>query len=276
MINTTISAVEQAQLRRDIPEFRVGDTVRVHYKIVEGDKERVQVFQGVVIKRHRAGARSTFTVRKISSNVGVERVFPEHSPRVEKIDILSRGVVRRARLLFLRELSGKAARLKDERDKLYGQKPSPLERPFTRQGSPPMLLRTARRNSASKTRLRGPLDDPMRALRCPEPGYRQILYDLRKPPFPYSRHPFWCCSARVRPPPRPWFFPRSPRDGPRLWSASRRSWGPLPRAWASLGSPHRFYTWRASSRLRASSGWTFRRAPSRLWASTRVWTAPRV
>jgi large subunit ribosomal protein L19 len=118
MINATISAIEKAQLRSDIPNFRVGDTVRVHYKIVEGDKERIQVFQGVVIKRHRAGARSTFTVRKISSNIGVERVFLEHSPRVDKIDILSRGVVRRARLFFLRDLSGKAARLKDERDKL--------------------------------------------------------------------------------------------------------------------------------------------------------------
>ena len=118
MNNATIAAIEDAQLRKDIPEFRVGDTVRVHYKIVEGDKERVQVFQGVVIKRHRAGARSSFTVRKVSSGVGVERVFPQHSPRVEKIEQLARGVVRRARLFYLRELSGKAARLKDERDKL--------------------------------------------------------------------------------------------------------------------------------------------------------------
>ena len=117
MINATISAIEQAQLRKDIPEFRVGDTVRVHYKIVEGDKERVQVFQGVVLKRPRAGARSSFTVRKVSANVGVERVFLEHSPRVDKIEVLSRGIVRRARLFFLRDLSGKAARLKDERDK---------------------------------------------------------------------------------------------------------------------------------------------------------------
>jgi large subunit ribosomal protein L19 len=123
MINATISAIEQAQLRSDIPKFRVGDTVRVHYKIVEGDKERVQVFQGVVIKRHRAGVRSTFTVRKVSANIGVERVFLEHSPRVDKIEILFRGVVRRARLYFLRELSGKAARLKDERDKLASPRP---------------------------------------------------------------------------------------------------------------------------------------------------------
>jgi large subunit ribosomal protein L19 len=118
MINATISAIEEAQLRKDIPEFRVGDTVRVHYKIVEGDKERVQVFQGVVIKRHRAGVRSTFTVRNVSWSVGVERVFLEHSPRVDKVEVVSHGVVRRARLFYLRDLSGKAARLKDERDKL--------------------------------------------------------------------------------------------------------------------------------------------------------------
>lgn len=120
MINATISAIEQAQLRKDIPNFRVGDTIRVHYKIVEGDKERIQAFQGTVIKRHRAGVRSSFTVRKLSASVGVERVFLEHSPRVDKIEILSRGVVRRARLYFLRNLTGKAARIKDERDKLSG------------------------------------------------------------------------------------------------------------------------------------------------------------
>ena len=118
MINAAISAIESAQLRTDIPEFRVGDTVRVHYRIVEGEKDRIQVFQGVVIKRHRAGARSTFTVRKVSFNVGVERVFLQHSPRIDKVELLSRGVVRRARLFYLRDLSGKAARLRDEKDKL--------------------------------------------------------------------------------------------------------------------------------------------------------------
>src|SRR5450432_4789083 len=92
-----IADIESSQLRTDLPEFRVGDTIRVHYKIVEGDKERIQVFQGVVIKRHRAGARSTFSVRKVSFNVGVERVFLSHSPRIEKIEIVSKGVVRRAR-----------------------------------------------------------------------------------------------------------------------------------------------------------------------------------
>jgi large subunit ribosomal protein L19 len=111
-----IEEIENAQLRTGLPEFRVGDTVRVHYKIVEGDKDRIQVFQGVVLKRHRAGARSTFTVRKVSFNVGVERVFLTHSPRIEKIEVVSKGVVRRARLFYLRDLQGKAARVKDQKD----------------------------------------------------------------------------------------------------------------------------------------------------------------
>src|SRR5947209_3362666 len=111
-----IMALEAAQLRSDHPDFRVGDTVRVHYKIVEGDKDRIQVFQGVVIKRHRQGARSTFTVRKVSFNVGVERVFLSHSPRIDKIEVVSKGVVRRARLFYLRELQGKAARVRDSKD----------------------------------------------------------------------------------------------------------------------------------------------------------------
>jgi large subunit ribosomal protein L19 len=111
-----IEEIEAAQLRSGLPEFRVGDTIRVHYKIVEGDKDRIQVFQGVVIKRHRAGARSTFTVRKVSFNVGVERVFLSHSPRIDKVEIVSRGVVRRARLFYLRDLAGKAARVRDAKD----------------------------------------------------------------------------------------------------------------------------------------------------------------
>lgn len=112
-----IHALESAGIRKDIPDFRVGDTVAVNYKIVEGDKLRVQVFKGVVIKRHRAGVRSTFTVRKVSFNVGVERIFMLHSPRLEQIDVVSRGVVRRGRLFYLRELSGKAARVQDEKDR---------------------------------------------------------------------------------------------------------------------------------------------------------------
>ena len=111
-----IAEIESKLLRADLPDFRVGDTVRVHYRIVEGDKERTQVFQGVVLKRHRAGARSTFTVRKVSFNVGVERVFLSHSPRIEKVEIVSKGVVRRARLFYLRDLAGKAARVRDQKD----------------------------------------------------------------------------------------------------------------------------------------------------------------
>lgn len=116
MQNAKIAAIENEQLRTNIPDFRVGDTIRVHYKIVEGDKDRIQVFQGVVLKRHRAGARSTFTVRKVSFNVGVERVFLSHSPRIEKVEIVSKGVVRRARLFYLRDLQGKAARVRDQKD----------------------------------------------------------------------------------------------------------------------------------------------------------------
>jgi large subunit ribosomal protein L19 len=111
-----IAELESAQLRTGLPDFRVGDTVRVHYRIVEGDKDRIQIFQGIVLKRHRAGARSTFTVRKVSFSVGVERVFLSHSPRIEKVEIVSRGVVRRARLFYLRELQGKAARVRDAKD----------------------------------------------------------------------------------------------------------------------------------------------------------------
>ncbi|MCL2725490.1 MAG: 50S ribosomal protein L19 [Polyangiaceae bacterium] len=116
MQNAKIAEIENEQLRTGMPDFRVGDTVRVHYRIVEGDKDRIQVFQGVVLKRHRAGARSTFTVRKVSFSVGVERVFLSHSPRIEKVDIVSRGVVRRARLFYLRDLQGKAARVRDQKD----------------------------------------------------------------------------------------------------------------------------------------------------------------
>jgi len=111
-----LAKIEANQTRTDLPGFRVGDTLRVHYKIVEGEKEREQVFQGLVLKRHRAGVRSTFTVRKMSFGIGVERVFLLHSPRIAKIEIVSKGVVRRSRLFYLRELAGKAARVRDEKD----------------------------------------------------------------------------------------------------------------------------------------------------------------
>jgi large subunit ribosomal protein L19 len=109
-----ISAIEKKQLRQKAhTEFKVGDTVKVHAIIREGEKERTQVFEGVVIKRTKGGARATFTVRKVSYGVGVERVFPLHTPRIEKIEVVARGRVRRARLYYLRDLAGKAARIKE-------------------------------------------------------------------------------------------------------------------------------------------------------------------
>ncbi len=110
-----VEMVELEQLRTDLPDFRVGDTVRVHVKIVEGDKERIQSFEGVVIRKKGGGIRSTFTVRKISYGIGVERIFPTHSPRLDHIDVVSRGKVRRAKLFYLRGLKGKAARIKGEK-----------------------------------------------------------------------------------------------------------------------------------------------------------------
>ena len=108
-----IQVLEQEQLRSDIPEFRPGDTVRVHAKIVEGTRERIQVFEGVVIARQGTGVREMFTVRRISYGIGVERVFPVHSPRIDKIEVTRRGIVRRAKLYYLRHLTGKAARIKE-------------------------------------------------------------------------------------------------------------------------------------------------------------------
>jgi large subunit ribosomal protein L19 len=110
-----IQAIEQQQIRDDMPEFSVGDTVKVMYKVVEGQRERVQPFQGVVIRRHGAGSRETFTVRKISFAVGVERTFPVHSPKIMDIEIVSRGKVRRSKLYYLRDKVGKAARVKEQR-----------------------------------------------------------------------------------------------------------------------------------------------------------------
>jgi large subunit ribosomal protein L19 len=107
--------VEQSHLRKGIPAFRPGDTVKVHVRVVEGNRERVQVFQGVVIRRSGGGLRETFTVRKISFGVGVERTFPVHSPSIAKLEVLQRGHVRRAKLYYLRELRGKKARIKERR-----------------------------------------------------------------------------------------------------------------------------------------------------------------
>ena len=110
-----IEAVTKSQLHTDLPTFRSGDTLRVHVRIVEGSRERIQVFEGVVIKRRGGGISETFTVRKISSGVGVERTFPLHTPKIEKIEVKRRGKVRRAKLYYLRSLRGKAARIQEIR-----------------------------------------------------------------------------------------------------------------------------------------------------------------
>ena len=112
----TLDALDAQMLRSDIPAFRPGDTLKVHVKVIEGTRSRVQIFQGVVIRRQGGGVRETFTVRKVSFGVGVERTFPVHTPVVEKIEVVTRGDVRRAKLYYLRELRGKAAKIKEKRD----------------------------------------------------------------------------------------------------------------------------------------------------------------
>ena len=109
-----IRALEQQQMKQDVTPFNVGDTVKVHYRIVEGNRERIQVFQGIVIRRHGASVRETFTVRKISFGVGVERTFPVHSPKIDKIEVVRQGAVRRAKLYYLRDKVGKAAKVKEK------------------------------------------------------------------------------------------------------------------------------------------------------------------
>ena len=115
-MNKLVAEVSAAQLRTGIPEFRPGDSVKVHVKVVEGNRSRIQVFQGVVIRRQGGGVRETFTVRKVSFGVGVERTFPVHTPVVEKIELVTRGDVRRAKLYYLRDLRGKKAKIKEKRD----------------------------------------------------------------------------------------------------------------------------------------------------------------
>lgn len=115
-MHTVIADLERALIRPDIPGFRPGDTLRVHVRVVEGNRTRIQVFQGVVIRRQGGGARETFTVRKVSYGVGVERTFPVHSPSIDKIEVVTRGRVRRAKLYYLRSLRGKAARIKERRE----------------------------------------------------------------------------------------------------------------------------------------------------------------
>jgi len=110
-----IETLEKEQMRLDVPDFKPGDTIRVHARIKEGEKERIQVFQGVVIRKRKGNTGATFTVRKVSYGIGVERIFPMHSPSIDKVEIVSRGRVRRGRLYYLRQLRGKAARIKEKR-----------------------------------------------------------------------------------------------------------------------------------------------------------------
>jgi len=121
-MHPTIEAIEREQLQQNLPDFKPGDTLKVHVKVIEGEKERIQVFAGVVIRRSRGGIRSTFTVRKVSYGIGVERTFPMHSPRIDKIEVVTRGHVRRAKLYYLRGLSGKAARITAEKTDKTGEK----------------------------------------------------------------------------------------------------------------------------------------------------------
>jgi large subunit ribosomal protein L19 len=123
MRNPVIASIEASQFRSDMPHFTTGDTIRVHSKIKEGEKERVQVFEGTVLKRRNAGLRSNFTVRKVSYGVGVERIFPINSPRIDKIEVMSGGVVRRAKIYYIRALQGKKARLKEEAVRTADKKP---------------------------------------------------------------------------------------------------------------------------------------------------------
>jgi large subunit ribosomal protein L19 len=110
-----IEQLEKEQMRMDIPEFRAGDTVKVHVKIKEGEKERIQVFEGIVIRKRQGASRASFTVRKVSYGVGVERIFPTHSPAIDHIEVMQKGKVRRAKLYYLRGLKGKAVRIKEQR-----------------------------------------------------------------------------------------------------------------------------------------------------------------
>jgi large subunit ribosomal protein L19 len=112
----TLDALDAASLRDNVPDFRPGDTLKVHVRVVEGNRSRIQIFQGVVIRRQGGGVRETFTVRKVSFGVGVERTFPVHTPVIERIEVVTRGDVRRAKLYYLRDLRGKAAKIKEKRE----------------------------------------------------------------------------------------------------------------------------------------------------------------
>ena len=116
----TLDAIDAASLRKDIPQFRAGDELKIHVRVIEGNKSRLQVFQGIVIRRQGDGVRETFTIRKVSYGVGVERTFPVHTPVIEKIEVEKKGEVRRAKLYYLRDLRGKAAKIREKRDGVEG------------------------------------------------------------------------------------------------------------------------------------------------------------
>jgi len=128
-MHTAIAELEQAQIRSDVPAFRPGDTLKVHVRVTEGNRSRIQVFQGIVIRRQGGGMRETFTVRKISYGVGVERTFPVHTPAIDIIEVVTRGDVRRAKLYYLRSLRGKAARIKERREPVRQQQPAEQAEP---------------------------------------------------------------------------------------------------------------------------------------------------
>ena len=126
-----LDAVDAASLRKDIPQFRAGDELKIHVRVIEGNKSRLQVFQGIVIRRQGSGVRETFTIRKVSYGVGVERTFPVHTPVIEKIELLKKGDVRRAKLYYLRDLRGKASKIKEKRDGIEGYGDGILSTPVT-------------------------------------------------------------------------------------------------------------------------------------------------
>ena len=174
----TLDFVENETLRRDLPPFKVGDTVAVHVKVREGDKERIQVFQGLVIRRRGGGVGETFTVRKISSGVGVERIFPVQSPLVTKVDIKSRGYVRRARLYYLRDLSGKKARLHSKVRDLSGliseEEVEALASAGTAEEATPEVVEVAADDSGGGASLKGKARKKARAA---EKAKRRVELD---------------------------------------------------------------------------------------------------
>ena len=137
-----LDAVDAASLRKDIPQFRAGDELKIHVRVIEGNKSRLQVFQGIVIRRQGDGVRETFTIRKVSYGVGVERTFPVHTPVIEKIELVKKGEVRRAKLYYLRDLRGKAAKIREKRDGVEGYGDGILSTPVAEPVVEPVVAET--------------------------------------------------------------------------------------------------------------------------------------